>query len=275
MKKDKFMSNQNMFPTPYPEVNVILNELLPDVQEILGNKFIGMYLHGSLACGDFNPQTSDIDFLVVTDGGLSVDTFSVLKDMHARIFASGLAWSQKLEGAYILKGDLRRHNPAHAPVPWLGVDGHFAFEPLGSDWIIQRWILREKGVIVFGQPLKPMIDLVSADDLRAAVRGSLLEWWSPPFPSPERFESGEYQAYAILTMCRSLYVLEHGHLASKPKATRWVKEKLGEPWARLIATAASWRPRMKFDELDETMEFIYFTLELSQRLATMEHEELK
>ena len=246
--------------TLYPEVNAVLDGLLPDVQAILGDKFTGLYLHGSLAYGDFNPQTSDIDFLVVTDGHLSAETFSTLQEMHARLFASGLAWSQKLEGAYIPKDDLRRHDPAHAPVPWLGADGHFAQESLGSDWIIQRWILREKGIVVAGPPPASLIDPVSAEDLRDAVRGSLREWWSPPFPSPERFQSGEYRAYAVLTMCRSRYILEHGRIASKPEAARWAMQTLREPWVELVRKAMDWRNDMDFDIPEETIEFINFTL---------------
>jgi hypothetical protein len=148
------------------------------------------------------------------------------------------------------------------------VDGHFALEGLGSDWMLQRWILREKGIVVAGSPIKSMIDPVSAYDLREAVRGSLREWWSPPFPSPERFQNSEYQVYAILTMCRSLCVLEHGGVASKPAAAHWAFEILGEPWIGLIGAAASWRPGMEFDRLEETLEFIYFTSELSRRSAT-------
>ncbi len=247
-------------PTPFPKINALLRRLLADVQSVLGTRFIGLYLHGSLASGNFNPQTSDIDFLVVTDGRLSAETFSALKEMHALLREDGSKWSQKLEGAYIPKDDLRRHDPTNAPIPWLGTDGHFAQERLGSDWIIQRWILREKGIVVAGSPLRPMIDPVSADDLREAVRGSLREWWSPPFPSPERFESGEYRAYAVLTMCRSLYVLEHGAVASKPAAARWAMGTLGEPWGALIAAAASWRPGMEFDKLKETTGFIQYAL---------------
>jgi predicted nucleotidyltransferase len=247
-------------PTPYLEVNALLNLFLPEVQAILENQFTGMYLHGSLAYGDFNPETSDIDFLAVTEAALPPETFSALKDMHARLFRSGLACSQKLEGAYLPKKALRRHNPDHTPVPWLGEDGHFALEGLGSDWIIQRWILREKGSVVAGPPLAGLIDPVSPEDLRQAVRGSLREWWSPPFPSPQRFQSGAYQAYAILTMCRSLYVIENGRVASKPEAARWAMDSLGEPWRGLISAAAAWRPGMEFDKLDETLNFIRFTL---------------
>ncbi len=54
-------------PTPYPDVNAVLRLLLEGAQPILGDHFIGLYLYGSLASGDFNPQTSDIDFVVVTD----------------------------------------------------------------------------------------------------------------------------------------------------------------------------------------------------------------
>jgi predicted nucleotidyltransferase len=246
---------------PYPEINTLLDKLLMDAQAILGTRLAGLYVHGSLACGDFNPQTSDIDFLVVTDGHLPTETIIALKEMHASLFASRLAWSKKLEGAYIPKDDLCHHDPAHALVPWLGVDGHFALESLGSDWVIQRWILREKGIVVAGPPLKPMIDPVSGDDLREAVRGSLREWWSPPFPSPERFQSNEYQAYAVLTMCRSLYVLEHGAVASKPAAANWAQSAVGEPWTRLIEGAADWREGMEFGRLEETLQFIHFTLE--------------
>jgi predicted nucleotidyltransferase len=221
----------------YPELQALMEPFLENVKTVLGERLVGLYLHGSLATGDFNPQTSDVDFLVVTSGRLATETFLELKKMHARLYTSNLAWSQKLEGAYIPRNELRRHDPAHSPVAWLGVDGHFALETLGSDWVIQRWILREKGVVVAGPPLEGMIDPVSAADLQEAVRGSLQEWWSPPFPSPERFDSREYQVYVILTMCRSLYVLANGCIASKPAAARWAMETLGEPWTRLVSEA--------------------------------------
>jgi predicted nucleotidyltransferase len=260
MNVDEGKLNQNSSPIPDPSINAILNRLLKNIQGLLGKSFTGLYLHGSLAYGDFNPLTSDVDFLVVTDGNLPIETFSALKEMHAGLFASAGAWSQKLEGAYIPKNELRHHDPAHGPIPWLGVDGHFALETLGSDWILQRWILREKGIVVSGPPLRDLIDPVSPDNLREAVRGSLRGWWSPPFPSPERFLSCEYQAYAILTMCRSLYVLEHGRVASKPEAARWAMGMLEGPWRPLISSAASWRPGMEFNQLRETFKLIRLTL---------------
>ena len=82
------MRTEPNYPTPYPDVNKILNLLLTSVQEILGNQLVGMYLYGSLSSGDFNPETSDIDFLVVTTSTLSDKAIAELRSMHQRIWKS-------------------------------------------------------------------------------------------------------------------------------------------------------------------------------------------
>jgi predicted nucleotidyltransferase len=151
------------------EIDLLLDQLLREIQAVLGTRLVGLYLHGSLAFGDFDPQSSDIDFLAVTWEGMTDEDFALLEEMHARLLAGPSAWAQKLEGAYLPRNELRRHNPEHAPVPWLGMDGQFAWERPGSDWIIQRWILREKGIPVSGPPLEEMIDPVSADELHGLL----------------------------------------------------------------------------------------------------------
>ena len=68
------MSAKTNNPTPYPEVNTILQVLLERVKSILGSHFIGMYLDGSLTSNDFD-EDSDIDFVVVSDEDISGDLF--------------------------------------------------------------------------------------------------------------------------------------------------------------------------------------------------------
>src|SRR5581483_12314041 len=60
-----------LHPTAYPQINATLRLLEGDVRAVLGARFAGMYLYGSLASGDFDPATSDVDFLVVTAGPLA------------------------------------------------------------------------------------------------------------------------------------------------------------------------------------------------------------
>jgi hypothetical protein len=106
----------------------------------------------------------------------------------------------------------------------------------GSDWIIQRHVVREYGVIVEGPDPKALIDYVSADDIRGAVMGILHEWWFPMLDDPSWLANhgSEYHAFAILTMCRALHALEHGTIVSKPVAARWAQAILGERWRQVI-----------------------------------------
>jgi hypothetical protein len=69
------MTKPSVVATPYPQINAVLQELLSGVRAILGRRLVGMYLDGSLGIGDFDPDKSDLDFVVVTDGELSAETF--------------------------------------------------------------------------------------------------------------------------------------------------------------------------------------------------------
>jgi hypothetical protein len=146
-------------PTPYAGVNAVLGLLLSNVKHLLGNDFVGMYLYGSLASGDFDPEGSDIDFAVVTAAELPDQMVPALKAMHAGIAASGLKWAPKLEGWYIPQKALWRYDPAAAPCVAIN-EGHFYLVRQASDWVIQRHILREQGVVLAGPPLQSMIDPV-------------------------------------------------------------------------------------------------------------------
>jgi predicted nucleotidyltransferase len=86
-------SDINKFPTIYPDVNQVLKILLKNVRVILGDYFVGMYLYGSLASGDFDPGRSDIDFLVVTSKELPGNIVAELKSMHTRLYKSGMEWA--------------------------------------------------------------------------------------------------------------------------------------------------------------------------------------
>ena len=114
MNKDtrtNLSADANKTPTPYPDVNAALQVLLDNVRAVLGDYFIGMYLYGSLASGDFDPGRSDIDPLVVTSKELPEKIISDLKVMHRRLYESGSEWATKMTGAYIPMDAMRKYNP--------------------------------------------------------------------------------------------------------------------------------------------------------------------
>lgn len=251
-------------PFPYADVNVTLNELLTAVKLVLAESFVGLYLYGSLASGDFNPATSDIDFLVVTTDEIPTELVSELEKMHIRLWASDLKWAQKLEGAYIPQQDIRRYGLNNLPRPCIN-EGNFYLAPQGSDWIIQRHIIREQGVVLAGPDPQTLIDPVTPEDIRWSVLTYLNGWWAPMVDEPKRLRSSEYQAYAIVTMCRTLYTLQHGTIASKPVSAQRAMETLGEAWAGLIEEALDWRPGVAMERFDETVDFIRYTVAFSQK----------
>jgi len=248
------------YPTAHPDINDTLHVLLSGARAVLGKRFVGLYLYGSLASGDFDPQRSDVDFVVVTADALPDEVVTALEALHARIAASGSKWAAKLEGAYVPQRLIRRHDPAGPPCPTIN-EGHFYLAPLGSDWVIQRHVIREQGVVVAGPSPRTLIDPVRPDDLQHAVLGFLREWWAPMLQKPDpRLDSGEYQAYTVLTMCRALYTLHCGKIVSKPVAARWARGALDERWAALIEWALTWQPGTQPDHKSETLDFIRYTL---------------
>jgi len=244
---------------PYEDVNAVLLALRDEAQAILGKRFVGLYLYGSLSSGDFNIHSSDIDFLVITDGYLPEKMVTALEALHTRLWDSDMKWAAKLEGSYLPQACLRRYNPVDGPFPCIN-EGKFYLAHHGSDWVIQRYILRENGVAVAGPDIRPMIDPVSPDEIREAVLGIMGEWWRPMLDDPTFLTRRDYQAYATLTMCRALHALRYGSIVSKPVAARWAQQEYGQ-WAGLIERALAWPEGEQTDEMGKTLDFIRFILE--------------
>ncbi len=259
-------------PIPDPNVTFILQKLLAEVQRVLGAQLRGLYLYGSLASGDFNPRSSDIDFVVTTQSMLPPETSAALRVMHEQLAGSGLKWAANLEGSYLTQAALRRYQPDDGPWPTLN-EGRFYVAPHGSDWVIQRHILRQHGVTLFGPPVVDLIDPVTAVELKQAVTEILREWWAPMLPDPAFVQRREYQAFAVLTMCRALYTLRLGDVVSKPAAARWALAELGKTWAALIEQALAWPLGSQPDSLEETLAFIAYTVAVSRSFSDTDKEE--
>jgi hypothetical protein len=189
--------------------------------------------------------------------------------MHKQAWAANSKRAGELEGSYVPKDLIRRHDPEGPACPTVN-EGKFYLDRRGSDWIIQRYVVREMGVVVEGPDPKTLIDPVSRDDIRGAVLGVLNEWWFPMLGDPSwlRDHGSKYHAFAVITMCRVLHALEQGTVVSKPKAVQWARGKLGDPWVAVIdkAVAASKHERQD-DFLEETLAFVRFVREQTWKSA--------
>ena len=242
-----------------PDVSGLLGILLPGIVRALGDNLVGVYLRGSLAMGDFIPATSDIDVLAVPERPASAEEFARLADMHARLASLPHPYANRLEIAYIDRAALRRFAPGLRH-PSLGQGETLAWSEHRSNWIVERWIVREHGVALQGPDPRPLIDPISAEELRTAVRDRLRDWadWADQPDDPDWRLPRAHKAYVVETMCRGLYTLARGELSSKPRAVGWALATLPEPWRGLVARSQAWRtdPTIDLSIVPEVMGFV-------------------
>jgi Domain of unknown function (DUF4111)/Nucleotidyltransferase domain len=256
-------SAHSPYPTPYNDVNTLLLFMLPKIQAILGDQLVGIYLYGSLSLGDFDPASSDIDFLVVTTEDISKEIFERLHAMHAIIVSSGLTYANYIEGSYIPLKALQRYDSHNAHHPTIGIDWPFRVAFHGSNWILERSILRDHGIVLYGPTPQTLIDPVTPEEIKAAVCEQLKNFWSSQRDEPEWLRPRNYQAFAVLTLCRALYTLHHGVVNSKPQAAIWTQETYPQ-WKPIIERSLSWRTQHEKDDLTETMNFLRDALNVAQ-----------
>ena len=266
IKEESYIIMQT-HPTPYPAINALLNLLLSRIQTILGDKLIGLYIFGSLVTGDFDYDSSDIDLIAGTSTELDEDEIEHLKLMHQEIALTEKEWDNRLEVAYISTSALRKYYP-HYRQPILSPNEPFHMTEADSAWIINRWVLREKGITMYGPPPQTLVDPISHTELMQAM-SVIIQDWREWIESTELIHLREYQAYAILTACRALYTCRQGKFVSKKQAAVWAEQELPE-WSSLIRRALVWRNAWREEQIDhdatlpETMRFVHFVLDLCE-----------
>jgi hypothetical protein len=254
-------------PTPYPTVNAVVHDLLTSIQAILGTQFRGMYLVGSLALGDFQLQASDLDLIIVTGGRLSDETVAVLRDLHQRFDHAGSAWAAHVDAVYMPQEALCESLPTAARYPIVEWPGLLALDPLESGWPIQRYTLREYGVVISGSDPRSLLDPVNPDDLRQASVSIVERWREQAHRDPDWrawLREGSNQTFVVLTLCRLLYTLKTGSVASKPAAARWAEHTVASRWSELIRRATTGQLAKTSElenELNDTIGLLEYTFE--------------
>jgi hypothetical protein len=219
-------------PTHFPDLNELLEEFVTRVASILEENFFGAYLTGSFALGAGDIH-SDCDFLVVTLDGVTREQEHSLRELHDEIPTRPGHWPHDLEGSYAPKPDLEAL--ATLGKPWLYVDrGHREMQwanHCNSEDV--RWTLRERGVTLTGPDPHGFVRPVPPDMLRSKMR-QLIDNFLPELFSWTSFDLAWTQRYAVTNICRMLYTLDTGEVASKRAGLEWAKRNLPSEWRDLL-----------------------------------------
>ncbi|UCG26045.1 MAG: DUF4111 domain-containing protein [Chloroflexota bacterium] len=261
-------------PTPYKELNNVLRQLIEGMSTVLKDDFLGAYLQGSFAVGDFDIH-SDVDFIVAIEQELSDGQVPALQDLHERIYRLECPWAQHLEGSYIPKDILRQHSSAGQELWYLDHGARSLVRSDHCNTIVVRWTVREHGLALAGPEPASLIDPIPVASLRREILSTINEWGQQILADPEQYNSRFYQGFITLSYCRMLHDLQAGDTGSKLAGAEWAKKKLDPSWAGLIDRAWSTRPdpatsvRQPADprEYRRTLAFVQYIMERSRSYA--------
>ena len=256
-----------MKPTSDPDLNAVLQDLVSSVQTILGPNFVGAYLQGSFALGDWDSH-SDVDFLVAIDHPLSDAELAALQEMHGRIYDRPSPWAQHLEGSYFPRDLLKQGDLAKTPLYYLDNASRELILSNHDNELVVRWVTREYGLALAGPEADSLVAPVPAKDLRQEVFTTMRTWGREILEGEYPIDNRWAQPFAVLSTCRMLHTLQTARITSKPAAARWAQATLDSRWVDLIQRAWDDRPNPSLkvrqpadpDDVERTRAFIKYAI---------------
>jgi hypothetical protein len=228
-------------PTPYAELNAVLEKMVTSVQDALADTFVGAYLQGSFAVGDFD-RHSHADFIIVVRDELSDHQVIALQSVHERIYGLGPEWAHHLEGSYFPAAILRDYRQRAKPLWYLDHGTRSLVRSDHCNTLVVRWVVREHGVALAGSTPATLVDPIRVDALRREIGETIRNWGKGILDQPERYRNRFYQGFIVLNYCRMLHDLVAGHPGSKRAGAAWAKATLDPAWSALIDRAWDGRP---------------------------------
>jgi Domain of unknown function (DUF4111) len=248
---------------PYTNVKELLELILSSLQCILSAKLVGLYLCGSLVIGDFDPHISDIDLVAALASDVDEKEFAALQKMHTYFAQQYTEWDNRIEVCYISVAALKTVRSRTSQIANISPGEPFHMRESSREWLSDWYLVRERGIILFGPSPQEIIEPISKDEFIETIKAHARVWgeWIQDMPGRQG------QAYAILTMCRALYACNNGEQVSKKQAALWAQQELPE-WSQLIRNALLWRQDWRNEQVDyeatfaETKRFVDFVRKL-------------
>ena len=222
-----------------PQTEKLINEFTKQSINILKDNLVGIYLHGSAVMGCFNPNKSDLDFIIVVNNPMSNAIKKAYMEMVVE--CSVLGPVKGIEMSIVLKNVCK---PFVYPTPF---ELHFSIGHL--DWYTEDpdeyikemngtdkdlaahfTIINERGKALYGAPINEVFAEVSTEDYMDSI------WYD--IENAKR-EITTYPMYIILNLARVLAYKKEGLVLSKKEGGEWALKKLPTELHHLIQDALS------------------------------------
>lgn len=245
--------------TPYQDINQILLLMSENLSKIFSSNLIGFYLFGSLTYDNFNPDTSDIDLLVMIRHPMNANEMEQVKKLHKKVEERYPIWEKRLECSYVPINMLKNRLPSKEPRPYYNEGIFYDEAPYGNEWIINIYLLYQYGIALIGKDFKELI--VGPIDIAAVQKAcirDLFQEWEPKIQDSIWLDSSYHQSYFVINLCRILYTVITGEIGTKKASAEWVKNQFSSRWSQLIEAALNWKHGQELNIKKEAIDFIKF-----------------
>jgi predicted nucleotidyltransferase len=212
-----------------PEISQLLSDLVAECTDLLGDNLVGIYLHGSLAMGCFNPDSSDVDFLVVSSDRLTPEkrreTAKAMLRLSEHAPPKGLEMSVITERELL---DVKHPTPFefHFSTAWIEQYRNDTFDYsrdnlVDGDLAAHLTIIKVRGIVLYGQAIDALFPDIPEHYYRDSILGDareILENLSSTTSYPSDWST---PVYNVLNLCRVRTYLEAGLITSKREGGEW------------------------------------------------------
>jgi hypothetical protein len=210
--------------------------LQTELHHLLGQNLLGIYLHGSLALGGFQPRRSDIDVLVVTEQRIDLEIKRACIALLLRVSRMPCP----LDIRFLVQPDLLPfQHPFLCDLSYKETWRETAQQELrdGSwkDWNTYLWhdpsltidlaVLHHAGICLWGRPIAELFPPVLAHAFQEALVHTMQVAREHPTQDPVSF---------ILNACRVSASLQDGLILSKDAGGTWGLAHLPEQYHPLL-----------------------------------------
>jgi hypothetical protein len=250
----------------------LLNEQLPDTVE-------GLYIHGSIALDAYAEYSSDIDFITLTNRRLTVRDSEALSYIHRTI--ENKYSKPEMDGVYVLPDDMGKlYNSSDNNIEYpyynngeLAFGDYFNFNPI--TW----WVLKSKGIKVFGPEIEYFNIDTQPQSLTSYVVENMNSYWSNRIQMAEASieqlvklptDQIDFEIeWTILGLLRQFYTIKENDIVSKLDAGEYGLTQLPVEWHNIIKDAMNIRNGEKerifdseTDRMDNTLRFSKYLMNL-------------
>ncbi len=214
-------------------------KIATEIAKIVGDDIIGVYLHGSLAMGGFNPAHSDIDLITVTEKALTVKE----KQALVQLFLTHSSQPYPIEISFLNQAQLQTwQHPSpydfHFSDHWreryeeVGEEPEFYVqEEIHTDWDLAAHltIMHKYGICLIGKPIQDVFPAIPKADYVSSILVDYEECMETIHVNP---------VYGILNGLRVYWYLKEGNISSKKEAGDWGARALPAELRPIVQQAA-------------------------------------